>query len=332
MKIPAYCLDWHIKNSDAFRDILCEPLKGYCDIDLIAWDGAKLPNRADKSQTVIFCMLPPTDEDMKKIKKVIWIPMWDQAQSYNDEWWSRLPKTIRIVAFSKKVYLKAQKAGLDVIRLKYYPAPNQYAASSWTDGNIIFYWNRVGLVGPRFLEKLCKSTNASRLLFKSELDPRIDSSKFYDLPPRLGKTKVINVLTTKNRQDFLDQIKSANVIISPRLTEGVGMVFLESMARGCVTIANNAPTMNEYIADRQTGILINPDYEIAPTKTILERLHLSSNKDLDETNYFISSNQQWNDIAALDFEEIGNSAKKSAATGYGKWQASQAEYAKFILK
>jgi len=40
--IQAFCLDWHIDRSPAFKDLLVYPLKDKCKIELDPWDGEEL--------------------------------------------------------------------------------------------------------------------------------------------------------------------------------------------------------------------------------------------------------------------------------------------------
>jgi glycosyltransferase involved in cell wall biosynthesis len=44
-----------------------------------------------------------------------------------------------------------------------------------------------------------------------------------------------------------DLIKQAGIYIAPRKLEGIGISFLETMVMGKAVIAQDAPTMNEYI-------------------------------------------------------------------------------------
>jgi glycosyltransferase involved in cell wall biosynthesis len=50
-----------------------------------------------------------------------------------------------------------------------------------------------------------------------------------------------------------------NVFVAPRRFEGIGLSFLEAMARGQVVIAENNATMNEYIVHDVNGLLYEPD-------------------------------------------------------------------------
>ena len=57
------------------------------------------------------------------------------------------------------------------------------------------------------------------------------------------------------RQDYLKYLNQANIFIAPRAAEGVGLSFVEALARGCAVFAYDAPTMNEYITHKADGFL-----------------------------------------------------------------------------
>lgn len=325
-KITAYCMDWHINKSDAFKDVLVRPLKDYMNINLIAWDGEKLPAGEEKTlDPLIFCMLPPTLEFAHNTKRsILWLPMWDQAQGYTQEWWNKLPKNIKIVAFSQPIFERATKAGLKTIRLQYFLDPQQIRPTNWENGNVIYYWNRIGLIGPEFLKKLCEATSARKLIFKPTIDPRVDTSNYYNLASHIGKCEVQVVKNTNTKEKHLDTIKEANIVIAPRKTEGIGMEFLESMARGCAVISCDAPTMNEYIKDGVNGIFFE-DKKLKIHERLVKKI---SSKD----DYIISDSQVWSKFKYTDYEELGNRAREDSKKGYMIWKKQLAKYAHFIAE
>ena len=329
-QITSYCLDWHTTNSDAFKDMLVEPLKPFADIKLTAWDGEHITAKTDPKSPLIFSMLPPPSALLKeKGRRLVWLPMWDQAQGYDQDWWNKLPKSLRIVAFSDVVYKKAVAAGLPVLRITYYKDPSKFEPVSWKNGRIVFYWNRVGMIGPEFLENLCKTIRPKELLFLGKNDPRIEENKFYNLPKQIGSTKV-KMIEAADRETFLSKTSSANILIAPRLTEGVGMTFLESMARGGVVFANNAPTMNEYIQHGKNGILLDNTYHSTSDK-IKARLHKTSLDNNNDAPYLLSAKQPWSKMKHLDFKKIGDRALADHIAGYKVWQNDIKGYADFVL-
>lgn len=326
MTIKAYCLDWHVKNSAAFRDLLVEPLANHLDIRLVPWDGEKIEKNYPPHLPLIFCMLPPPLSLVNDNKrKVLWVPMWDQAQGYDDKWWGSLPKNVHIIAFSEIIYKKALRAKLSALHLRYFKSPGELQPAPWNGNRVVYYWNRVGMVGPDFLEQFCSRINADELLFKPDIDPRIDANKYYDLPARLGNTKVTVLQPTQDRNDFLDKIRRANIVISPRLAEGVGMVFLESLARGCAVVAHNAPTMNEYIVNKESGLLI----EKSCTKKGLLKRHPSPTSY--EEPYLITPFQDWKSISKINFEKLGKAALDNHIKGYAAWQHQLKLLYEFIM-
>ncbi len=330
MNITAFCLDWHMTNSSAFVDILVDPLKTYADIRLTGWDGLAIPTEALRQPVLIFCMLPPSEEILKNYKgRLIWIPMWDQAQAYDTGWWQSLPKTLQVVAFSDKVYDQAKAASLPVLKLQYFLNPANTEQATWNNGRILYYWNRVGMVGPKFLERLCAELAVDTLLFKEALDPRIESNKYYRLPKKMGRTDVVQLSVTKDRGAFWESIKAANMVLAPRLTEGVGLVYLEAMSRGCAVLAHDAPTMNEYIVTRKNGVLLSNTAN--PWQTKLHRL-IGRNGTLESSAPFLLNDQPWSQLARLDYEKLGNRALVDHTQGYQTWHNSLKAYADFVLK
>ena len=328
-KIIAYCLDWHLAQSDAFKDLISAPLLGKATVEFRGWDGENLELPTDKNTPLVFCMLPPTEKILKRAnRRLFWVPMWDQAQGYDDAWWNSLPKSLRVITFSDQPHKRAVTAGLETLNLRYYKNPEIIARATWEQGRVLYYWNRVGMVGPDFLAKLCDALNVETLLFKPDIDPRIEENKYYELPKILGeKTKVKTIHTTRTREEFQRKISSANIVLAPRLTEGVGMVFLEALAAGACVIAHDSSTMNEYIANTKTGILFNR--EPAITQGLLSRLRGEQLKH--EYAPFLASDQQpWKQLSKLQPEIIGNNAFKMSEQGYESWVESSAKLINFI--
>src|SRR5581483_2892831 len=165
-------------------------------------------------------------------RRIVWLPMWDHAARFEQAWWDALPKTLRIVAFSEPVARRAARAGLPVLRLRYFVDPAQRAPVSWTGGTVLLYWNRAGLASLEFLRRTCEALQVDELLFRPRLDPRMPADRAYDVPERLGGAAV-RVVDVEGRDAYAHVSAAANVFFAPRLREGVGITFLEALARGC---------------------------------------------------------------------------------------------------
>ncbi len=318
--IRAYCLDWHIGSSNAFIDLLVEPLKDKFDIRLTSWNGKSIDS-INTNDLVIFCMLPPTDDILHTHKKVIWIPMWDQAQGYDQLWWNQLPKHLNIISFSDAISQRAITAGLNILDVRYAVDPNSVEPANWDNGVVISYWNRVGLVGPDFLKKLCRLVGAKKLIFRPKIDPRIEKHMYYELPDRIGSCEVVTI-DPKSKEGYLDKTAESNILIAPRKAEGVGLIFLEAMARGCTVIAYDAPTMNEYIVDGQNGFLFDGNM-IAKWKNIF-------NVQQPSDHYLFSGSFVPKNISGSNLRTVGKNAKNSSERLFLEWQKSIPKLTEFI--
>jgi glycosyltransferase involved in cell wall biosynthesis len=344
VRIPAYCLDWHIIQSRAFYELLVEPLKSFANIELTAWDGRNnaplqhLKSTAFK-EPVVFCQRPPTSEILSAPgAKLIWIPMWDNVAVnwVSDEWWASLPKSLRVVALSEKVAQKAGKAGLPTLSLRYHKDPSLFDEVSWRNGRTLFYWNRTGLFGPNFMKKLCTILDVQELYFRGSVDPKIAGDAAYDLPSKIGKTIVHKVSRFDSQEDYFELLRRCNLYLAPRALEGVGLTFLEAMAGGCTVMAYNAPTMNEYIRHGEDGLLFN--------MTVLEKEETSAFEKAGDVfqawsegrkrkNYpdRVSLFQDWGRLKSMDLELLGRTARANQAIGFHTWKKRIPEFADFVL-
>jgi len=327
--ITAYCLDWHIRKSDAFRDMLVELLSPYAKINLVAWDGANINKKPDPKIPLIFCMLPPPKELYRSDQPMVWLPMWDQAQGYSQEWWDELPKNLRIVAFSDVIYRKARAAGLPTLKFTYFKNPSLFSKVSWDNGPILFYWNRVGMDGPTFIENICLSIKPTKVIFLGTNAPGIEKNKFYKLPDKIGSTEIVNIKPS-NRDSSLKRTSEANLILAPRLTEGVGMTFLEFICRGGVVLANNAPTMSEYIKSGENGFIFDNEYA-SIKKRMITKVKMKKTEKNIPAPYLLSEIQPWSKIAKADFQKIGDKAYSDHIVGFANMQKNIKEYADFVL-
>lgn len=329
-RVVAYCLDWHVTYSAAFRELLVAPLAEHADIELIGWDGETVPETPGSSDDLptIFCQLaPPTDYfDRIEPRRVVWIPMWDNIRERGRRWWRALPRELRIVGFSRAVVACAERAGLPVLPLTYSIDPGDYPNSTWSQGPMLFYWNRVGLVDPEFLQRLCSAITARTLFFRPDLDPRIDPSRRYELPERLGNTRV-EVVSPADRRAHLAYLRSANVFLSPRPYEGVGLATLEALASGCAVLAHDGAAMNEYIEHGESGFLLRGSRARSTRRFPGPR----RSRTIGDAPLTLSLDQDWDALARIDLQLLGAQAKRTQAEGFSRWRAAWPDYARFVL-
>jgi hypothetical protein len=323
-KVTAYCLDLHATGAvSSAEDILVDPMAESAEIDLRAWDGEHFNESLSPTGPTVFYMFPPPPElASTPDARIVWIPMWDQARSYDQGWWEALPGQIRVVALSDAVSERARAAGLHTLDLRFHLDPALFGEAEWTHGRVAAYWNRTGMLSPAALERLCKALSLDRLIFRDQLDPRIPPEMRYDLPERLGDTEVISIAPS-SREEYLEITEPANIHIAPRASEGVGVTFLEAMARGCCVLAYDAPTMNEYIRDEENGLLFVSSFSRLHPAALLRLARRSPHQ--------VNVDQPWRRFARADHAALGARARSDQLAGHRRWVESLPAYRSFLL-
>lgn len=340
-KVLVFCAPWHIGKSASARDIFIGPLESHLDIEVRAWDDqAELPPPnldSDAAGVVFFQVEPPHSWLLAFPGRVVWVPMLDAVGKHPLLWWQKFSKDLRVVAFSKEISRRAGAASLPVLECQYFTNPATCPEAGWDGERVAFYWNRRGLVGEEFLRKFCAAAKVDRLLYRDEVDPfdEADACRC-SLPERLGRTVVEAVPWLASRDEYNQQLNRAQIYIAPRDSEGVGIAYLEAMARGCAVVAFNAPTMNEYIESGKNGVLLSSyggpwtQIQLARiNKKIGRKLAALRGKPLPRLRP-ITEIQDWNQLAQLDFAALGRCARKEHLTGFARWQASLENLAKFV--
>jgi glycosyltransferase involved in cell wall biosynthesis len=333
MAIDVWCMPVHVAGGSGL-DLIAAPLAADVEPTFRTRTDEDFDERGfDLSRPVWFHEFPPPKWLLRrKEAQIIWSPMWDYSRGVPQRWWNALPKTVRIVSFSRQIAARARRAGLPTLDLQYFKNPDLFAPADWTHGRVMMYWNRTGLVGPRFLEKLCAALRIDVLLFRGDLDRGVPAEAGYELGPCLGKTVVRRVPWFSTRDEYLACTKDANVYLAPRASEGVGMVFLEAMARGCAVVACDAPTMSDYVTHAVTGALVGRGVPFA-TRAVRQARWLLSLKGVcapPRFRPFVSDAQAWDALGRLDLARLGRAAREAHRAGYLAWLGQLPAYRRFV--
>lgn len=179
------------------------------------------------------------------------VPMYDGSGQMPLLHWHML-REARFVAFSFQLDCRLREAGCQTLLAKYFPEVPRQQTMDFTDLRA-FLWQR-------------NSADISWGLVNHIVGDQLASLHVHDAPddpskPRLPFEKMPYPITVstwfEDREDLDEVLNSANVFIAPRSAEGIGMAFLEAMARGCCVLAHNLPTHNEYIAHGVNGLLFD---------------------------------------------------------------------------
>lgn len=200
---------------------------------------------------------------------VFFYPMYDSCRLLSDDEWLALKDRLFIVCFCRALHERLRRLGLTSLWLQYWTKPDDTRADH-TDLRI-FWWRRRRDLTWGFLKELTATWPVTRLHLHEAPDPT------YPNPESLPAADVarFNVTTSswfEDRAAFDRVATTFNVFVAPRRFEGIGFSFLEAMARGQVVIAENNPTMNEYIVHGVNGLLYEPGaagiwaYDLTPAR------------------------------------------------------------------
>lgn len=241
-------------SSRFFYDFLCEHYN--VDVELEENDSLPYETINQKNYFAIISFYYMADFSKLTCKNLIYVPMYD-GFIYCRETLKKL-QNAKIINFCKKLHKQSIAFGLKSIYLKYYPELN-YNENTTRDK--LFYWQRRNTSFSQLLKCFPETINkidCSKTILHSVTDG--DNEPF--IKPSEEEIKNYNIEITswfEKKSDLLDILDTTKYYIAPRKQEGIGLSFLDAMSRGCVIIAHNDCTMNEYIKDGINGYLINFD-------------------------------------------------------------------------
>lgn len=216
------------RSADFFLDILRARHTVVCHYYGTYYD-CKIPqDKITAADLIIFWeFLPGRLKIAVRGKPCLFVPMYDNE--WGSKWqWRRIAKSgMSVLSFCDALTRHAKSCGVRNILTVHYAMDPSRSPQSAGDPHRALYWDR-----GNFKE------STIRALFESDaLDELVVQRDF--LPP----------------EEYAAFIDRFGVYIAPRAKEGIGMAFLEQIARGKCVIAHDDATMNEYITDGQTGII-----------------------------------------------------------------------------
>lgn len=221
-------------------------------------------------ETLEFSQLPDDDYDLVVLWQIdflapifiaagyrtVVIPMFDASAGLPDLHFTLMREAL-FINFSVDLHIRTIRLGCRSLYGRYFPNPADYTAVTDFSRLRGFLWQRrpdeidIDLV--------------DRLLGDTLSHLHIHNAPDYGDPPALENAKVgfgrcTLTLSTwfKEKSEYLEALGSSNIYFAPRFAEGIGLGFLEAMARGMVVVASDMPTHNEYITNWYNGILIDP--------------------------------------------------------------------------
>ena len=271
-----------------------------------AWNGGYSPSleeiaRQGYDTIVLFQLMGYSEEELKPIanKNLILIPMFDHSFTKPFEFWNKF-RYAKIINFSRRFHKKLKRFGLISRYFQYFPSPHDFPSPDWNRHPLSgFFWQRTDQITWNHIKELIKQSDFKKIHIHTAVDP----PGFPVTLPSESEREKYRVTISQwypEKKDYLNTLNHSNVYFAPRLREGIGMAFLEAMAKGKCVVAPNHSTMNEYIIHRKTGILYEPD------------------------------NPQPLDFSNLNIKEIGSNAREYIEQGHAGWLDAQKELIDFI--
>ena len=244
------------KSADFFIDLL-RAFFGAVEVIPHKEAWAKLPKRRWDLIVVWQHRYPPEELEAFGADRVVLVPMYDDTP-LDEESWCKY-KNFKIFCFSSTLERLLVSYGLAAWGVRYYPDPQTLPATSWRGGLRGFFWPRTRTIDWPLVSRLVGGTKFERM--NLHWTPAVYSG---NLSHPLGNDENASMQVDvsswfRNADDYRELLAASNVFFASRVSEGIGMSFLEAMAMGLCVVAPRAPTMSEYIEDGVNGLLYDPD-------------------------------------------------------------------------
>lgn len=241
-------------SSRFFYDFLCQ----HYEVDVIFPVNDQIPYEEINSKNYFSIISFYYQADFSKLtcKNLIYVPMYDGFVFCREK--MKQLKNVKLINFCKYLHKQSLAFGFKSFYLKYYPEP-QFKKDIKRDK--LFYWQRRDTSFSQILKcfpETIKDIACEKTILHSVTDG--DNEPF--IKPSDEEIQNYNIEITswfENKTDLLDILDTTKYYIAPRKQEGIGLSFLDAMSRGCVIIAHNDCTMNEYVKNGVNGYLINFD-------------------------------------------------------------------------
>lgn len=344
--VDVYVMGWHLTESPAFKIIFEDSLRPFINLNFKDIETFGDKSSSSKKDFAMFLQAVPPLNVFEFYKTVTWVPMWDMVYRSFDEFTSGLPRSVNIIALSKKVEKLSQKAGFKTFTTQFFLNPDHYQPAK-LEKRAIFYWNRKSLYTKQQLSFLCDALSIDSLFFRDKLDYITPQELRFKLNKPLGTTEIYNVPRDLSRDDYFGFLRQSTLFLAPRLVEGVGLTFLEAMAMGCVVIASDMATMNEYIKHGKNGFLLPINTQLrqerdeqfysyylslsSKKKTLKYQFKRIQNMFSKHQSPVMMTKELIKFMNEADWIKIGTQARQDHCEGYQQWQQTIPQLGKSVV-
>jgi|688.fasta_scaffold51933_3 hypothetical protein len=266
MRIAIIDHSFHVKT----RSTLFLPrLLGECGaVDVLwcdRWEGGSGVDIdrmiAERFDCVVFCQQLYEPEELARLaqaSRIVLVPMFDQYAGWKQTQWRRY-RPWPFVSFSLELHRRLVRAGCPSLPVRYFPLIPATSAAARTrtvaEGLTGIFWQRERRIDWPLVSRVIGRLPVTKLYVRSLADPGQQAAPIPDADrARFG---IVDLPWFDHPDDYLALLDEVDFFVAPRKYEGIGMTFLEALARGKTVIAADRPTMNEYISQGDNGFLFS---------------------------------------------------------------------------
>jgi len=256
---------FHVKT----RSTLFLPeLLGQCgEVDVLwcdRWNGGPGVDvdhlLAERYDCVVFCQQlyePGELERIGQTSRIVLVPMFDQYVRWKSAQWRRY-RPWPFVSFSIELHRRLVRAGCSSLPVRFFPPLPAMTRSIRSEGLTGIFWQRERRIDWPLVSRVLSRLPIGRLYVRSLADPGQAAAPISTADrERFG---VVDMPWFDKPTDYLSLLDDVDFFVAPRKYEGIGMTFLEALARGKAVVAANRPTMNEYLLHRRNGFLFSTQF------------------------------------------------------------------------
>ncbi|HYZ33357.1 MAG TPA: glycosyltransferase, partial [Crenalkalicoccus sp.] len=187
---------------------------------------------------------------------VTFVPMYDAMLRGGGFAWRPSFNAAKVLCFAWALRQEVMRRAPVHAHAQYFPDPEGFAPVTDFTRLRGLLWYRRRDIPPERVFALTRGTRFASLCIHDAPDPGHAAPGPPVAPPHIGT--LARTTWSEDAGAYAAALGAANVYFAPRPLEGIGMAFLEAMARGLCVVAPDAPTMNEVIAHGANGLLYPP--------------------------------------------------------------------------
>ncbi|MGN1372253.1 MAG: glycosyltransferase family 4 protein [Candidatus Coprovivens sp.] len=150
------------------------------------------------------------------------------------------------------------------------PTHNQYIKRNFSTKkfNILYVGKLIKRKNADLLLKAIKKIDLNKINKVTIIGEGPEEKKYKKLCKKLKLENYVEFIPKVKREKILEYMDNSEIFVMPSVGETVGLVYLEAMSRGCLTIATRKEGIDGIIINEKNGYLVEPNSIESIAKTI----------------------------------------------------------------